>query len=721
MLPSAVSKSEELFICLECIIKAIPSKDQSLECIEESIRSKLLSFYSTKQNQIFDINKHIESVHRKIAQSYQSSLKVIELFKEEVLEVEKGLMSKYDFLIDSLEKSAVVLQEEMKQNFCLVKQNIDLVCNVKTGIARSMQQLAPVKKICTDEVLEIEKSSKTLMVSTLIEELTALLSNIRSLVIPAEKKPAINSPKSHERTDSLGRYSSGNSKNKDLANLLSMRKTANLKQSVGRTITTFGRNSHGKTIHASRYPDKSFDKRYQILKRPQENVSPKPISKVDSKTKTSRKDERYGLRSKDKRSSEKIRKRGLVFESQLNKKDLELLQSIRDSDYFDGSDKKSRSPTHQTETRVTNTANGLHREFSPTFQNMGNFVFQDSPVYFRDSLFEKAQANRQLLSGARSSSFLLKEKASGTSKPFKYIIMGNNGRNRSFKYETYDSDLNYEKLKAIPEFDEYPFLKWAIKVFDEQTKKLYMLGGVNEENSVSSMPIISSKVFAFDFRTETLEELNDLVLAYEMTDFAALFYDGHIYVTGGLTHDITLRGCLDIDINERKITSKRAMSDARSHHSMVLFDGKLVCIGGYDEGRWLTLSSVECFDFKKNSWSQLNYLNLARKSHSSIVFKGFIYVFGGHDGQNYLSSVERYDWATDTWTVMKPMSEAKALAGLQLTRDEEGVIICGGFNGSKLNIIEEYYEEHKHHLSKHEKKLIEKKFEVISLRLYDDS
>lgn len=721
MLPLAVSKSEDLFICLECTIKAIPTKDQSLECIEESIRSKLLSFYSTKQNQIFEINKQVESVHGKISQSYQASLKVIELFREEVIEIEKGLRTKYDFFIDSLEKTAISLQEEMKQNFCIVKQNIDLVCNVKTGIARSMQQLAPLKKISPDDILDIEKSSKTLSVSTLIDELNVLLSNIKSLVLPTEKKHIINSPKNHERTDSLGRYSSGNSKSKDLMNLLSVRKTAAFKQSVGPTTGTLGRNSHGKTAQGSKYPDKSFEKRYQILKRPKENASPKPFAKIESKIKALRQDDRQGLRSRDKRSPEKNEKKTLMLDTRLNKNDLELLRNIRDSDYFESSEKKSRSPTHQTETKNTNTINGIHREFSPTFQNMGNFVFQDSPVYFRDSLFGKAESKSQLLTGARSSSFLLKEQESQPVKPYKYIFMGNNGRNRSFKYETYDSNLNYEKLKAIPAFDEHPFLKWAVKVFDEKSHRLYMLGGVNEENSVSSMPIISNKVLAFDFKTETLEELKDLVLAYEMTNFAALFHDGHIYITGGLTHDITLRGCLDINIVERKITSKRAMSDARSHHSMVMFDGKLVCMGGYDEGRWLTLSSVECFDFKKNSWSQLSYLNNARKSHSSIVFKGFIYVFGGHDGQNYINSVERYDWVNDTWTVMKPMSEAKALVGLQLTHDDEGVIICGGFNGSKLNVIEEYYDEHKHHLSKNEKKLIEKKFEVVCLRFYNES
>jgi N-acetylneuraminic acid mutarotase len=720
MLPPSVSKTDELFICLECTIKAIPSKDQSLECIEESIRSKLLSFYSAKQNQIFETNKQVEAMHNKISQSYQSSLKVIELIKEELLEIEKGLRAKYDFFIDSLEKSATTLQEEMKQRFCVVKQNIDVVCNVKTGIARSMQQLVPLKKITTDDILDIEKNSRTLSVTVVFEEFNALFSNIKSLILPAEKKHVVNSPKNHERTDSLGRYSSGNSKSKDLVNLLSMRKTAASKQSVGRVTGTLGRNSHGKGLQASKYPDKSFEKKYKVLKRPKENASPKPFARLESKVRSIKQEERHELHSRNKRSPDNLVKKALVFDARLNKHDLELLSSIRDTDYFENTDKKTRSPTHQTDTRNTNTANGIHREFSPTFQNMGNFVFQDTPVYFRDSLFDRVESKGQLLTGARSSSFLLRERDTQPVRPYKYIFMGNNGRNRSFKYETYDSNLNYEKLKSIPAFDENPFLKWAVKVFDEKSQKLYMLGGVNEENSVSSIPIISNKMYAYDFKTNTLEELKDLVLAYEMTNFAALFHDGHIYITGGLTHDITLRGCLDISITDRKITSKRAMTDARSHHSMVMFDGKLVCMGGYDEGRWLTLSSVESYDFKKNTWSQLSYLHHARKSHSSIVFKGFIYVFGGHDGQNYLNSVERYDWTTDTWTVMKPMSEPKALVGLQLTQEADGVIICGGFNGSKINAIEEYYDEHKHHLSKNEKKLIEKKFEVICLRLYND-
>jgi hypothetical protein len=160
------------------------------------------------------------------------------------------------------------------------------------------------------------------------------------------------------------------------------------------------------------------------------------------------------------------------------------------------------------------------------------------------------------------------------------------------------------------------------------------------------------------------------------------------------------------------------MITARAFHSMVTFDNHVVCIGGNDEGKLQILSSVEAFDLTKNEWKQLSNMHQARRDHSSIVFKGFIYTTGGFDGQHYMSSVERYDWLHDTWTVLPPLFEPKSLFGIQVNTNEDGLILCGGFNGSKLNSIEEYYDDHKQNLHRNDKKLIEKKFDMVCIRKF---
>jgi len=78
-------------------------------------------------------------------------------------------------------------------------------------------------------------------------------------------------------------------------------------------------------------------------------------------------------------------------------------------------------------------------------------------------------------------------------------------------------------------------------------------------------------------------------------------------------------------------------------------------MGGFDGQN--RLSSVERYDPATNAWEAVAPMSTARSYSAAAVFDGKLYVMGGFDGQRrLLSSVERYDPARNEWVSMASMA-----------------------------------------------------------------
>lgn len=70
------------------------------------------------------------------------------------------------------------------------------------------------------------------------------------------------------------------------------------------------------------------------------------------------------------------------------------------------------------------------------------------------------------------------------------------------------------------------------------------------------------------------------------------------------------------------------------------------------------LLSVECYDPHTNKWTLRAPMNRRRGGVGVSVANGFLYALGGHDcpasnpAVSRTDTVERYDPATDTWTLV---------------------------------------------------------------------
>ena len=97
---------------------------------------------------------------------------------------------------------------------------------------------------------------------------------------------------------------------------------------------------------------------------------------------------------------------------------------------------------------------------------------------------------------------------------------------------------------------------------------------------------------------------------------------------------------------------------------MTVLDGKVYAAGGYSDGVG-RLSSVERYDPATNAWEAVAPMAAARFALGVAVLDGKLYAVEGfnHNNSN-LSSVERYDPALDAWEAVAPLTLARVGAGV---------------------------------------------------------
>lgn len=89
----------------------------------------------------------------------------------------------------------------------------------------------------------------------------------------------------------------------------------------------------------------------------------------------------------------------------------------------------------------------------------------------------------------------------------------------------------------------------------------------------------------------------------------------------------------------------------RSRLSTITLDGFIYALGGESSFEALALHSVERYDLASNTWTMIASMRDGRKGAAVAKLAGQIYMMGGHS----LRSVERYDPARDTWTNVASM------------------------------------------------------------------
>ncbi|KAB1276505.1 Kelch-like protein 7 [Camelus dromedarius] len=175
-------------------------------------------------------------------------------------------------------------------------------------------------------------------------------------------------------------------------------------------------------------------------------------------------------------------------------------------------------------------------------------------------------------------------------------------------------------------------------------------------------------------------------------DAACVFWDNVVYILGGSQlFPIKRMDCYNVV--KDSWYSKLGPPTPRDSLAACAAEGKIYTSGGSEVGN-SALYLFECYDTRTESWHTKPSMLTQRCSHGMVEANGLIYVCGGSLGNNVsgrvLNSCEVYDPATETWTELCPMIEARKNHGLVFVKDK--IFAVGGQNslGGLDNV--EYYD-----------------------------
>jgi N-acetylneuraminic acid mutarotase len=231
--------------------------------------------------------------------------------------------------------------------------------------------------------------------------------------------------------------------------------------------------------------------------------------------------------------------------------------------------------------------------------------------------------------------------------------------------ERYDSDQN--TWIAAPAMPRSLCVHCACTVVNA----IYVLGGI-ELDEVGEGVITVSNVLKFDCRMQTWSEVAPMPEERAMA--GACVVDGDIYIFGGKNDDgVRTSTTYRFSTETNEWATLAPLPVAKSRHSVCALDGLIYVLGGDDNDDDAdSVSSVHRFDPVANLWSTVAPMSVAWRALGSFVLGGNIYAVGAFGEGKWLSSMERYSVASDSWSEVLggELSTARAFFGALVMRLE---------------------------------------------------
>src|SRR6266581_2976372 len=169
-----------------------------------------------------------------------------------------------------------------------------------------------------------------------------------------------------------------------------------------------------------------------------------------------------------------------------------------------------------------------------------------------------------------------------------------------------------------------------------------------------------------------------------------------LYVIGGGNSGVALFDLERYDPVLDAWTTLASMNTARAGAAAAVIDDGIFVIGGRQStggpcsgGPYLT--TVEKYDIDTDTWSPVAPLPNQRSDMAAVAHGGKIYVFGGCSSTGVTKEVDMYDPQTNTWTTgLMPMTTARA--SLVAGHSGDNVYAIGGTNGVSASNANEVYD-----------------------------
>ena len=149
-----------------------------------------------------------------------------------------------------------------------------------------------------------------------------------------------------------------------------------------------------------------------------------------------------------------------------------------------------------------------------------------------------------------------------------------------------------------------------------------------------------------------------------------------IHIVGGFSAMGPSTAHLRFDPGQLQWTELPALPVARADATAVTVDGKLYVLGGYNFDRGGALSANHRYDIATRQCSTATAALFPASGAGSAVVDGEILLFGGFDNRTESTAVQRYNPASDSWTLGTPMPLARSEFSAVTVNDQ--IYIIGG-------------------------------------------
>ncbi|XP_041976877.1 uncharacterized protein LOC121731508 isoform X2 [Aricia agestis] len=221
-------------------------------------------------------------------------------------------------------------------------------------------------------------------------------------------------------------------------------------------------------------------------------------------------------------------------------------------------------------------------------------------------------------------------------------------------------------------------------LFDWERETVLVFGGTDPHTNYGVPGNTGKDIYKFDPVANSWEHVGEL--PEPRHHHSVTFFRGRVFLAGGADpREDDLRGksvvvstVWSFEPVTRSWYSESGLATPRKNFGLVVHRMALYAIGGQDK-KGKILRSVEKFDLKSGSWSEVQPLLVARMAVAATKYRDYIWVAGGMPGDKKTpacATVECYNSNTNQWTEIQSLRFPRCFASLFAMNDK--LYIIGG-------------------------------------------
>ncbi|GAB4578513.1 MAG: kelch repeat-containing protein [Anaerolineales bacterium] len=167
-------------------------------------------------------------------------------------------------------------------------------------------------------------------------------------------------------------------------------------------------------------------------------------------------------------------------------------------------------------------------------------------------------------------------------------------------------------------------------------------------------------------------------LSFARTGHATVVFENKIIVIGGETSDGIVSTTESYNVENNLWSALSDKPTAVTEVQAVVLGGKIYVPGGRTANEQIT-DILEIFDPTENAWTTGSSLPIQLSAYGLATFEGKLYLFGGWNGENFSDLVFSYDPDKDAWQEVAQLPSPRGFVSVVVNMNR--MFVLGGYNG----------------------------------------